>query len=140
MTELSSLLTPSKEIEIDYPGLEGFKIKLAFLSRDAILKIRKKCTVTKFDKRSRQPIDELDEDLFQKTFVSSVVKGWTGLKFKYLEELALVDLSKIEDVEAELEYSEANAVQLLTASQELDQFVSEVTSSLSNFTKYSSTN
>lgn len=135
---LQSLLTPEKVVEVDYPGYDGFKLKVAFLSREEIVKIRKKCTITKFDKRSRQPVDELDEDLFLKTYVSAVLKGWTGLKYKFLEELMLVDLSSIKDKEESLEYTQDNALVLMKNSQDLDSFVTEITGSLANFMKYSS--
>lgn len=135
---LQSLLTPEKVIAVDFPGFDGFKLDIAFLSREEIVKIRKKCTVTKFDKRTRQPMDELDEELFLKTYVSAVLKGWKGLKFSYLQELMLVDLSSVENVEAELEYNPDNALVLMKNSQELDSFITEITSNLSNFMKYSS--
>lgn len=135
---LQSLLTPQKVVEVDYPGYEGFKLKIAFLSREEIIKIRKRCTITKFDKRSRQPLDELDEELFLKNYVNAVVRGWTGLKFKFLQELMLVDLSGVQDLEAELEYNEENALVLLKNSSEVDGFITEVTGDLANFTKYSS--
>lgn len=137
---LQSLLTPEKVVEVDYPGFDGFKLKIAFLSREEIVKIRKKCTLTKFDKKSRQPVDELDEELFLKTYVSAILKGWKGLKYRYLQELMLVDLTSVEDVEAELEYTQENALVLMKNSQELDSFVTEITSSLTNFMKYSSQN
>lgn len=135
---LQSLLTPEKVVTVDYPGFEGFKLDIAFLSREEIVKIRKKCTVTKFDKRTRQPVDELDEELFLKTYVSSVLKGWKGLKFSFLQELMLVDLSSVENLETELEYNTDNALVLMKNSQEIDSFITEITSNLSNFMKYSS--
>ena len=135
---LQSLLTPQKVVELDYPGYEDFKLKIAFLSREEIIKIRKRCTVTKFDKRSRQPLDELDEELFLKAYVAAVVKGWSGLKFRYLQELMLVDLSSVPDLDGELEYNEENALVLLKNSPDVDRFITEVTGDLSNFTKYSS--
>lgn len=135
---LQSLLTPEKVVEVDYPGFDWFKLKIAFLSREEIVKIRKKCTLTKFDKKSRQPVDELDEELFLKTYVSAILKGWKGLKYRYLQELMLVDLTSVEDVEKELEYTQDNALVLMKNSQELDSFVTEITGSLTNFMKYSS--
>lgn len=135
---LQSLLTPEKVVNVDYPGYDGFKLDIAFLSREEIVKIRKKCTVTKFDKRTRQPVDELDEELFLKTYVSAVLKGWKGLKFEYLQDLMLVDLSSVENLKAELEYNAENALVLMKNSQEVDSFITEITSNLSNFMKYSS--
>ena len=60
---LKSLLVPSKHVEVEYPGLMGFKISVAFLSRETLVNIRKKATKTAF--KNRQPIEELnDEDTF----------------------------------------------------------------------------
>ncbi len=50
----------------------------------------------------------------------------------------LVDLSSIKDLNEELEYSEENALVLMKNSTEFDNFISDVTSDLSNFQKFSS--
>ena len=39
---LKSLLTPSKTVEFDYPGMDGFKVKLCYLSREELIKLRAK--------------------------------------------------------------------------------------------------
>jgi hypothetical protein len=135
---LQSLLTPSKTVEVDYPGMDGFVVKLNFLSREELLKLRKSCTTTKFNRGSRQPVEELNDDLFLKNYVASVVKGWKGLKYSYLNELMLVDLTSVKDTEAELEFNDDNALVLMKNSPEFDQFVTEVVGDLSNFSKYSS--
>ena len=135
ITSLQSLLTPSKEVEVDFPGFDGFKVKIAFLSREELIKLRKNCVTTKFDKKSRLPVEEMNEELFLKNYVASVVKGWSGLKFKYLQDLILVNTDGI-SLEDELEYSEENALTLMKNSGEFDALVTDVTSDLSNFTKY----
>lgn len=137
---LQSLLTPEKVVTVDYPGYEGFKLTIAFLSREEVVKIRKRCYTTTFDKRSRQPVEKFDDEMFLKLYIAAVVKGWTGLKFKYLEEFIPVDLSTVKDVEAELEFNAENALLLMKNSSELDGFVTDLTSDLTNFTKYSSVN
>jgi uncharacterized membrane protein len=140
MVSLQSLLTPSKVVEVDFQDKTGFKVKVAFLSREELIKLRKACVTTKFDRKTRQPIEELNDELFTKNYVGSVVKGWTGLKYAYLQDLMLVDLSSIKDLEEELEYSEENALVLMKNSTEFDNFISDVTSDLSNFQKFSSKN
>ena len=136
---LQSLLTPSKTVEVDFPDKSGFKVKLAFLSREELVKLRKACVTTKFNKRTRQPEDELNEDLFLKNYVNSVVKGWTGLKYSYLNTLMLVDLAGVKDLDEELEFNEENALVMMRNSSEFDTFVTEVVGDLGNFTAYSST-
>lgn len=131
---LKSLLVPSKATEIDYPGLNGFKIDVVFLSRETLVSIRKKATKTSF--KNRQPLEELDDKLFLQLYVNACIKGWKGLKLSYLEELAPVDLTG-QDLDAELEYSEDNALFLMQSSANFDAFISEAVTELSNFTKTS---
>jgi hypothetical protein len=100
--------------------------------------LRKACVTTKFDRKTRQPIEELNEELFTKNYVAAVVKGWTGLKYSYLQDLMLVDLASIKDLNEELEFSEENALVLMKNSTEFDGFISDVTSDLTNFQKFSS--
>jgi hypothetical protein len=132
---LKSLLVPSKSVEVEYPGMPGFVIDLAFLSRETLLNIRKKSTKTTF--KNRQAADEFNEDLFLQLYVENAVKGWKGLKLSYLEQLAPVDLTG-QDMEAELAYSSENALYLMKNSSNFDGFISEQVGDLGNFTKSSS--
>lgn len=132
---LSTLLVPTKSIEVDYPGLEGFKVNIAFLSREELVKIRKKSSKTVY--KNRQPSEELNEDLFLKLYVEATIKGWSGLKYKYLTQLVLVDLSSVKDLETCMEFSLDNALLLMKNSVEFDSFISETVSDLQVFTKAS---
>jgi hypothetical protein len=132
---LKSLLVPSKSVEVEYPGMPGFKVNLAFLSRETLLNIRKKSTKTSF--KNRQASEEFNEDLFLQLYVENAVKGWTGFKLTYLEQLAPVDLSA-QDMNAELEYTQENALYLMKNSSNFDGFISEQVSDLGNFSTTSS--
>ena len=121
---------PSKSLEVEYPGMPEFKVQVAFLSRETLQQIRKKATKTSF--KNRQPVEELNEELFLDLYVKAAVKGWSGLKLKYLEQLAPVDLAG-QDLDAELEYSEENALYLMKNSTNFDSFVSEQVTDLGNF-------
>jgi hypothetical protein len=132
---LKSLLVPSKSVEVEYPGMPGFVVNLAFLSRETLINIRKKSTKTTF--KNRQASEEFNEDLFLQLYVDSAVKGWSGLKLSYLEQLAPVDLSG-QDMDAELEFTAENALYLMKNSSNFDAFVSEQVSDLGNFSKTSS--
>lgn len=129
---LKSLLVPSKEVSVDYPGMPGFTIQISFLSRETLQTIRKKATKTTF--KNRQPVEELNDDLFLELYVKGSVKGWTGLKMSYLEQLAPVDVSD-QDPNSELEYSEENALYLMKSSVNFDAFISEQVTDLGNFSK-----
>jgi len=127
---LKTLLVPSKTVEVDYPGMPGFKINLSFLSREVLSTIRKKSTKTTF--KNRQPTEELNDEIFLELYVREAVKGWSGLKLSYLEQLAPIDLTG-QDMEAELDFSDENALYLMKSSSNFDAFVSEQVTDLGNF-------
>ena len=76
--------------------------------------------------------EELDETKFVTEFSGATVKGWKGLKLKYLEDLILVDL-KGQDKESEMPYSKENAEVLVENSSEFDNWLNEVVFDLENF-------
>jgi hypothetical protein len=132
---LKTLLVPSKSVQVEYPGMPGFMIDLAFLSRETLLSIRKKSTKTTF--KNRQASEEFNEDLFLQLYVENAVKGWSGFKLTYLEQLAPVDL-KEQDMGADLGYSAENALYLMKNSSNFDAFISEQVTDLGNFSTTSS--
>ena len=134
IVSLKSLLVPSKTAEVEFPGFDGFKLNLTFLSRETLVNIRKKATKTTF--KNRQAVEDLDDKLFLKLYVAAAIKGWSGFKFKYLVELAPTEINP-EDYEKELPFSEENALALMESSSSFDSFVTDTVSDLSSFTKNS---
>jgi len=130
--DLKSLLVDSKTAWVEFPGLDGFSVELANLSRKELINLRKKCTINKFDRKTRIFNEELDESKFLTEFSGAVIKGWKGLKLGYLEDLILVDL-KGQNRETEMEYSPENAVVLVENSSEFDNWLNEVVFDLENF-------
>ena len=130
--QLKNLLVDSKTTWVEFPGLTGFEVELANLSRKELVSLRKRCTNNKFNRKTRAFEESLDDEKFVKEFTSSTVKGWKGLKLKYLEDLVLVDLQN-QDVEAELDYTAENAEELVENSSEFDNWLNEVVFDLENF-------
>ena len=130
---LASLLTPSKTVSIDFSGYKGLTIELCYLGREELLKLRKRCVNTKFDKKTHRPEEVLDEDKFMVEYCSAVIKGWSGLKYRYLEEFLLVDISSL-DADDELVFTQDNAELLMKNSNIFDTWVTETVGELENFT------
>ena len=130
---LASLMTSSKTVNIDFPGYAGMQVSLCYLAREELLKLRKRCVSTKFDKKTRQPEEVLDEDKFLVEYCKSVIKGWSGLKYRYLEELLLVDVGDL-DPDDTLVYTQDNAELLMKNSTIFDGGVTEAVADRENFT------
>jgi len=130
--ELKKLMVDTKAVWVDFPGLPGFEVEIANLSRKELNGLRKKCTTTKYDRKTRQAVDSLDEEKFVTEFTLGVVKDWKGLSLEHLETLLLVDIDG-QDPKKELEYSAENAETLVSSSTEFDSWLNEVVFDLDNF-------
>ena len=136
--DLKSLLVDSKTTWVEFPGLDGFEVELANLSRKELVNLRKKCTTNKFNRKTRAFEESLDDEKFVNEFTEATVKGWKGLKLSYLEDLILVDLSG-QDSNTEMDFSLENAKVLVENSSEFDNWLNEVVFDLENFRSKQST-
>lgn len=132
MIDLKKLVLEKKTVTVDFPGMEGFKLDLCYLGPEALKKLRDKCIATKIDKKTRQAIQELDDEKFAREFAISVIKDWTGFKAKYVGDLMLADVSDLED-DTEIDYSEDNAYALFSTSNTFAAWINEMVFDLSNF-------
>lgn len=130
--DLKNLLVDSKTAWVEFPGLDGFEVELANLSRKELVALRKRCVTNKFDRKTRAFNEELDESKFVKEFTQATVKGWRGLKLAMLEDLILVDL-KGQEPDTEMPYNQENAQVLVENSSEFDNWLNEVVFDLENF-------
>ena len=130
--ELKSLLVDSKTTWVEFPGLDGFEVELANLSRKELIALRKRCTSNKFNRKTRAFEEVMDDDKFLKEFTNSTVKSWKGLKLSYLEDLLLVDITK-QNPNQEMDYTEENALILVENSNEFDNWLNEVVFDLEHF-------
>lgn len=135
MTSLSlkSMIKPEQAAEIEFPGLEGFKVMLNYLGREKLADIRKTCVTKKLVKGQIE--ESIDFDKFNRLYSDAVIKGWSGLKLKYVSQMMLVEIPEGNSEDAELPYTPENAEVLLRNANDFDTFVSSTLGDLSNFTK-----
>lgn len=133
MSRIKSLLvTGDKSIEVDFPEIEGFKVTVSFVPREDLVKIRNQALVYKFNKRTRQREEEVDNEKFVELYSERVIKGWKGLKIKHLPKLLAADIAGLSP-EEEIAYSPEEAVELLKNSTLFDQFITDTVNDLEVF-------
>ena len=132
MMDLKKLMVDTKAVWVDFPGLTGFSVEVANLSRKELNGLRKRCTGQKFDRKTRAVTESLDEDKFVIEFTLATVKNWKGLTLENLSALLLID-TKGQDLSKELEYTVENAETLVSSSTEFDTWLNEVVFDLDNF-------
>ena len=130
--DLKTLMVDTKSAWVEFSGLKGFSVEVANLSKKELQALRKKCITTKFDRKTRQAVEDLDEDKFVTEFTKAVIKNWKGLTLEHLETLLLVDIEG-KDPKTELDYTLENAETLVSSSTEFDTWLNEVVFDLDNF-------
>lgn len=122
-------MVTEKVTEVDFPDIDGFKVQLCYVGRDRMMKIRNQALVYKFNKRTRQREEEVDNDKFLEAYADAVIKGWSGLTVRGLATLLPIDTASADPKEA-VDYSADDALLLLKNSTIFDQFI---TDALNNF-------
>ena len=132
MSVLKTLMVDTKSAWVEYPGLRGFEVEIANLSRPEMIALRKRCIETVFDRKTRVPVEKLNEEKFVAEFTKASVKNWRGLKIKHLEELLLVNIDD-QDPDADVPFSLDDAEALVSNSGDFDQWLNENVFDLQNF-------
>ena len=132
---LKSLMTPSKTVEFDYPGTEGFKVKLTYLAREELMKLRNRCVQQVFNKKTRSYEEKMDDDTFLTEYTKSVIQNWKGFKLGFAKNMLLLGDMTPADEEKELEFTQENVEVLMRNSQVFDTWVTEMVGDLENFTQ-----
>ena len=134
--DINSLIVSEKIITAEYPdpAMEGLEVKICYLSRSEIKKIRNKCVSMQYNRKTHQPEEQMDDDLFLKLYVEKVVLDWSGMTAAYLSNLMPIDISALEP-DANIEYSKENALSLMKNSVDFDAWLSGVVSDLTLFNK-----
>ena len=131
--DLQSLIATNKSIEIEYPDMPGFKVQVNYLSKEEIRKISQKSKTFGFDKKTHQPIETIDDDIFTEIYVSKALTGWTGLTLNYLSQLVVMENAV--DSDEEVPFKKENALVLIKNSPDFDGWLSSVMSDISVFNR-----
>ena len=132
MSKIASLMATETVVDVEFPDVEEFVISLVYLNREDLMKIRNTSLTFKFNKRTRQREEEIDNDKFLAAYCERALKGWKGLKVKHLPLLLPVDISG-DDGEEEIPYSQEEALSLITNSTVFDQFVTDTMNEFEQF-------
>ena len=134
MSKIKNLIADQSSVWVEYPDIDGFEVNLKYLTRADLMKVRNAALTYKFNKRTRQREEEIDNDRFLENYAEKAIMGWKGLKVKHMPALMPVDISGI-DGEDVIEYSNEDAIELLKNSTVFDQFVTDTMNDFEQFSK-----
>lgn len=134
MSKIKNLVAKETTTWVEFPDIDGFEVNLRYLTREDLLKVRNASLTYKFNKRTRQREEEIDNERFLEAYAEKAIVGWKGLKVKHLPVLLPVDISSM-DASEDVEYTEEEAVELLKSSTVFDQFITDTMNDFEQFSK-----
>ena len=113
----------------------GIEFNLRYVSKAALVKIARACTVYRYDSKQKGRVPEVDQDKMAESYCSRAVIGWRGATLARLQNLIPMNLSKMtkEQLEQDLEFNQTNLLDFLKVSDDLDVFLQEACSNLAVF-------
>ena len=127
------MLTKKLEAWIEMEGFDGFEVKIAYLSRDELSKIRNSVTRVTFSPKTRQKEETIDSELFISEFVKAGVLDWKGFSLKHASRLLPISVPEGADLNEEIEFTPEEAVALAENSNVFDAWLNDVIFDLANF-------
>lgn len=131
---IKNLMINEKVVEVEFPDSDNFFVSLTYLNREKLTKIRNRSLTIKFNKRSRQREEEVDNEKFLEEYAREVVRGWRGLTIRELARLMPIETSGA-NLDQEVPYSEEDALDLLRNSTIFDQFITDCQNDFEVFEK-----
>jgi len=134
MSKIKNLIAKETTSWVEFPDIDGFEVNIRYLTREDLMKVRNASLTFKFNKRTRQREEEIDNDKFLEHYAEKAIVGWRGLKAKHLPVLVPVDISDM-DPNEEVEYTDEDAIELLKNSSIFDQFITDCMNDFEKFSK-----
>jgi hypothetical protein len=134
MSKIKSMIATDTTTWVDFPDIAGFEVNIRYVTREDLLKIRSASLTFKFNKRTRQREEEVNNDKFLELYSEQAIISWRGLKIKHLPMLMPVDISSM-NPEEEIQYSAEEALELLRNSGIFDSFISDAMADFEQFSK-----
>lgn len=114
------------EAWVPFEGFDGFEVKLAYLSREELSKIRNSVARTSFNPKTRQKEETVDSELFMKEFVKAAVLDWKGFTLDMATKILPLEVPVDVDLAGEIEFSQENALDLAKNSPVFDGWLNDV--------------
>lgn len=111
---------------IEYPGIDGFVVKVGFVGKEELFKITDESKMTIWVKHRRE--EKVDRTKLTKRWAKKAILDWKGLTLGTLRELIPIKVKASEE-KVEVPCDEENKFSLLYNSTDFDVWLTEVSTS-----------
>lgn len=135
--DLNSLIVVQKEKvtkDVVYDKDWNIKFKLVFLSKPELQALIGKHTKVDWNKQ-HQKEETLNAEKLTEEILDTCVKGWSGLTYEWLQQHIPLDMSKIDNPKAEIEFSRENLNTIVKNAFGIDSWILESVKNAANFSE-----
>ena len=132
--DLASLIdTEAKFATVEY--IEGFSLVLRFVGKAQLRSIGRACTVNRFDKKTKQRVQDVDQKQFATSFAKVAVTGWKGATPNRLSSIIPMDIEGLSEEARDMEipFSLEQLMLLIENALDLDGFIQDQAMDLTLF-------
>jgi hypothetical protein len=126
-------LESRKAKTIVYDKAHSVSFDISFLSKSEMQKIMSKNTKLVFSPKTHQREEEVDGEAFRSEIIQTCVRGWSGVTFRWLTGLIVIDVDSIPDMAAPVEFTPDNRDTLFTEAYGLDTWLLDTVKNAANF-------
>jgi len=123
-----------RTLEFSCPYIKDFFVSITYANKMVLQDIRDASREVRFNPRTREREEELNEDKLREQYATKLISGWRGLTPRKLQKL-LPGLSvEDEDLDNSIPYTKEIAIALLDSSLEFTSWVDSIATTVENFT------
>lgn len=115
----------------DYNVVVDFK----YIPRSEVQAIMNRNTKIEFNKKTHKPEEVMDGEKLAKDMARTVIKGWKGMTYKFFSTIAAIDLSMVDNPDAEIEFNEEHLMLLIDNSYDFSTWILDTVRDAETFSK-----
>lgn len=128
----------TKTFDCDLRPDSGWRVELAFLTREGFERMLKKHTRRVYLRDSNEHVQKLDKQAYYEELADKIILGWSGLTIGVLKTLVAFDTTGLQD-DMEVEFTREVCVSILRHSVGFDVWVTDLASQPGRFQDASTT-
>ena len=133
MSKLQSLMKDKLEAWVQVEGFPGFEVKLSYLARPELEKIRKSVTRMSLNKRTRAMEEEVDSEAFTKVLVKASILDWKGFTLAHAMKLLPIEPPLDAKEDDTFDFTPEDALELVQNSPIFDSWLNETIFDIDSF-------
>jgi len=122
-----------RTIEFSCPYIKDFFVSITYANKMVLQEIRDASREVRFDPRTRERQEELNEGKLQEQYATKLVAGWRGLTPKNLRKLVPGLAVDDKDLDTNIPYSKEVAMAIFDNSLEFTAWVDSTATTIENY-------